>query len=91
MTEINLDAHYTNNPKVQRSERVVSNLPAKLPKRFSYNKKEADMKLQSYNKDIYVKSKQEERKPFLNFMKYFSIGVASVLLFKLGRKIFKKS
>jgi hypothetical protein len=91
MAEINLDAHYTNNPKVQRSEKVVSNMPAQLPKRFSFNEKEADRKIKSYNQDLFVKSKQEEQEPFRNFMKYFCIGVGSVLLFKLGRKIFKKS
>ena len=91
MTSINLDAYYTDNPKVQRSEKYVLNPSANLPKPYSFNDKEASKKLQGYSQDVYVKSKKEECKPFINFMKYFCIGAGAVLLVKIGRKIFKKS
>ncbi len=91
MTSMNLDAHYSNNPKAQRSQKTIVCMPKELPPKYSHNTKSAVDKFRSYNHDIYIKSKKEEKRSFLNFMKYFCIGVGSVLLIKFARKIFKKS
>ena len=53
MTSINLDAHYTDNPKTQRSKKTILNAPKNLPMPKSYNVNDVDVKLNAINCDIY--------------------------------------
>ena len=82
MNEINLDAHYTNNPKVTRPINTAVNAPVNIPKPYSFNDKEANLRMKAINQDIYIKSKKEDNKTFIKFLKVFGAIVGGVLLIK---------
>lgn len=87
----NLDAHYTNNPKVKRPVNVAVSAPTKIPGKYTFDRNEADRRLHAINKDIYESTKKEEKSFLRSFIKIFAIGVATVLSFICLKKVFKKS
>ncbi|MBO5739359.1 hypothetical protein J6R97_08480 [bacterium] len=98
MTSINLDAHYTDNPKTQRSKKTILNAPKNLPMPKSYNVNDVDVKLNAINCDIYESSKKVKKKKIYKFLKtLLAISGAIVLVWQSKniinsiKKFFKKS
>ena len=58
----NLNAHYTNETKIKRPERVVVTGPETIPTRHIYSDREANQKLEALNNDVYI-AVQREPKP----------------------------
>ena len=91
MNDINLNAHYTNNPKTERSARPVALAPSSLPKQHLFNNQDAKARWSAINNDIYIDSKKEENRAGFNFVKIFGAFVLAIIAIKLGQNIFKKS
>ena len=86
-TTLNLNAHYTANPKVQTPKRIVSNVPVNLPNMHLYNDIDANKRMNSINMDIYQGTKREKSRKDLLFWKIFGGIVLSVLAFKGVQKL----
>lgn len=94
VSNINLDAHYTSNPKVERPARVVITGPDTLPKGHLYNDIDAKKRLNQANTDIYDGVKTEKKKNASKFWKIFGGIVGIILIIKGAKNIkggFKKS
>ena len=87
----NIEAHYTNNPKVTINKSVNKNLPKQFPERHILTDEELSKRIDAINQDIYVNTKQEEIKTAKNFSKLFIISIISILTFFGLYKCFKKS
>lgn len=68
----NIEAHYSTSAKVAKPQRVVVEGPNNIPKHHTYTDREANIKLESLNNDVYesVKktSKKNKRKKFLGII-----------------------
>jgi len=58
----NLNAHYTNNPKVVKPQHVVVTGPDNVPKYHIFTDREANMRLAALNNDVYVSVKNTPKK-----------------------------
>ena len=85
----NLNAHYSNETKVQRSNRRIATPPDALPKMHLFNDKDANNRIKAIDKDIYLDSKKEEKKQGTNFVKIFVAGVIGLLALIGLKRIFK--
>ena len=86
---MNLNAHYTNNPKVERKVRHVAEPPQSLPGFHLYNDIDAKNKFKTINQDIYMKTEEQKRKHLRSFLKAMGVLVVSVLAYIGLKKIFK--
>ena len=92
MTETyNINAHYTNNPKVERPLRIVAEAPDTIPRMHLYNEIDARKKLENINADVCVLTKKEKRKPIKNFILAIGALSLSFLAFIGLKKLFRKS
>lgn len=71
--QININAHYTNEPKVKRTQRQVASAPGILPTHHIYSDREANERLSALNQDVYdsVKSvpvKNNKKKNFFGLL-----------------------
>ena len=85
----NLNAHYSNDAKVQRPQRPIATPPDTLPKMHLFNDKDANNRIKAIDKDIYLDSKKEEKKQGTNFIKIFGLGVVGLLALLGLKRIFK--
>ena len=91
MSEIcNINAHYTNNPKVQRPKVKVANTPNNIPNTNCYEPDFAKKRLEKANKELNIKHKKEEKKEFHNFLKGTAVVAISILALLGLKKLFKK-
>ena len=82
MTEIssnNLNAHYTNQAKVEKPENTVAIPPQTLPSRYAFDENAANKKFEAINKDIYEGAMKEKEKPAKKFWTKYIVFVAAVL------------
>ena len=85
----NLEAHYTNNPKVERVKFRVVEGPETLPKYHLYDDIDANRRLSAINNDIYCETKTEKKKGAGGFWTLYA-GIAAVILAVFaGKKFFK--
>ena len=92
MTETyNINAHYTNKPKVEKTARIVAEAPDTIPKMHLYNEIDARKRLQKISKDVCVLTQKEERKPVKNFILTIGALGLSCLAFIGLKKLFRKS
>ena len=94
VSNINLDAHYSSNPKVVRTARVVASAPNTLPSTHLFDDKDANKRFETINNDIYEKRGVEEKKNANKFWKIFAGIVITILGIKGIQKlitILKKS
>lgn len=91
MTDINLNAHYTSNAKVERPNRPVALAPTSLPKQHLFNDRDANNRMKAINQDIYIESKKEKKRSITTFLKFFGAFLLTILAIKAGLKVFKKS
>lgn len=93
MTEVsnnnNLSAHYSANPKVNRPTGIVATAPVELPKMHLFNDKDANIRMNAINQDIYQDSKKEEKRYGRQFIKVFGACVLAIMAF-IGLKRFFK-
>lgn len=90
----NLNAHYTNNPKVIRTKNRIANAPVNLPKHHLYSDIDANDRMKNLNNDIYQSYKNEKNKSGITFLKIFGVLAALVVGIKGIKKLasfFKKS
>lgn len=66
----NLNAHYTNTPKIQKPEHFVAVGPNNIPKYHTYTDKEANERLEALNNDVY---EAVQRTPKKNKKKFLGI------------------
>lgn len=85
----NLNAYYSTETKIPRPENVVVNAPNNLPTAHLFNDKDANKRLESINKDIYVSYKEEEKRETKNFIKFFAGFVIGILTLLGIKKLFK--
>lgn len=90
ISNINLDAHYTSNTKVERPARVVVSAPDTIPSSSLNVRKETDIRYNKANRDVYEGIKTEERKKAGKFWKGFACVVLAILGIKGIQKIFRK-
>ena len=81
----NIQAHYTDNPKVERSKRMVVKAPEALNNMHLYNDIDAKKKMRAINNDIYVKTEQEKSSFNKKFLKVFG-GIVVTILGIIGLK-----
>ena len=92
MTEIvsqNLDAHYTNNSKVERASVKVVQPPNSVPEYKIFNDISANKRMYEINNDIYEKTSDAKGSSKKNFAIGFSTIVLSIIAFLGIRKFFK--
>ena len=82
---ININQHYSSNPKVQKPKPVVVTGPQSLPSRHVFNDTEANRKIAEVNRELNQKSKREKAKNSRNFMIAFG-GIVLTVLAALGLK-----
>lgn len=87
----NIDAHYTNNPKVEKQKHIVTNVPEKLPTVHLYNDYDAKKRFEKINQDVYISSEKEKEKPSREFMKICAISLVAGLGILGLKKFFTKS
>ena len=68
-----IDAHYTNDMKLQPPKVELAQAPPLLPRHQLFSDKEATKKIQQINTDIYVNSKKEKTKHGFNYSAFFKI------------------
>ena len=85
----NLNSYYSSDTKAHRPERVVVSGPNSLPVQHLFNDRDADNRLRSINKDIYLNYKKEEKAETKNFIKFFTGAVAIILAILGVKKFFK--
>ncbi|MBE7702545.1 MAG: hypothetical protein E7Z89_00685 [Cyanobacteria bacterium SIG28] len=93
-SNLNINAHYSSNPKVDKPVRVVVSAPTTLPSHHLYNDIDANNRFKMLNKDIYIDTKNQKAEDKRKFVKGFGLVVLTILavlgIKKLGN-IFKKS
>ena len=87
----NINAHYTNNSKVQRPKIIVNNSPAVLPYNKLYDSEATDKHIKDINNELMQKHKKDEKKELRNFIKGTALFALSILAFLGIKKFFKKS
>ena len=90
VSNINLDAHYTSNPKVVRPARVIVSAPDTMPSSSLNVRKETDLRYNKADRDIYKAVKSEEKKKASKFWVGFACFVLAILGIKGLQKIFRK-
>ncbi len=92
-----LEAHYSIDTKVKKTQNIVAEAPTKIPKHKLFSNEEANKKIYAINSDIYEGAKKEQKKNEFNKSMYFKIfggitlltaGIAGIDRIK---KFFKKS
>lgn len=90
-TQTNIQAHYTSNPKVQRTPKAVVAAPENLPQNHLFNDRDATNRFRAINKDIYLEAQSEKKNDFRTFMLAFGVTLAAIFGFKAIKNLFKKS
>jgi len=67
----NLNAHYTNSPKVAKPKRVVVSGPNNVPTYHLYSDAEANARLETLNNDVYEAVKRTPKKDKKKFLGIF--------------------
>ena len=92
MTEVyNINAHYTNNAKIEPRKPIVATSPTYIPNRYVFNEEEAKKRLRTIDDSInkeYAKEKKKEQKKYFKFITLTSLLILAFLGLK---KLFKKS
>lgn len=68
----NLNAHYTTSPKVVKPKHVVVQGPENIPVYHTYTDREANIKLEQLNNDVYEavqRTPKKNKKKFLGIFK----------------------
>lgn len=87
----NLSSHYSTNAKTEKKSNTVAFAPNSLPRAHLFSDKDANLKLNAINQDIYEDSKKEKGRQFNDFLKYFLGLFAVIVLIKGCHRFFKKS
>ena len=93
----NIEAHYSKDTKIMRPKISVAQPPSSLPQKHLFSEKEAQVKMDKINTDIYQGTKKEKSKYEFNKSLYFKIfggvglAVAGIAGFDRIRKFFRKS
>ena len=90
IANMNLDAHYTSNPKVVRPQVDVISGPVEVSKGHLYNDIDARNKFRQIDADIYDGVKAEKKKSSNGFWKVFLGVVLAILGFKGLQRLFHK-
>lgn len=92
MTEIyNINAHYTNNPKVEPRKPIVATSPKQVPNRYVFNEEEAKKRLKTIDDSIKKEYETEKKKEQKNFFKFVTATTVCILALLGLTKLFKKS
>ena len=92
MTDVyNINAHYTNNPKVEPRKLAVATSPSYIPNRNVFNDEEANKRLKGINDNIKKEYETEKKKEQENFSKFVTTTTLCILAFLGLKKLFKKS
>ena len=67
----NLNPHYVNSPKVAKPKRVVVSGPQNIPQYRIYNDREANIKLEILNNDVYEEIQKTPKKDKKKFPSIF--------------------
>ena len=86
MTEINLNAHYTSNPKVTRPINTAISAPNHLPTKYVYNDRDAKKRLKDLNSNVNQNIKNEGKTSLKSFLKVFGAIVLTILGIKWAQK-----
>ena len=90
IANMNLDAHYTSNPKVERPKVDVISGPVDVSKGHLYNDIDARNKFRQIDADIYDGVKAEKKKSSNGFWKVFFGAILAILGFKGLQKLLRK-
>lgn len=85
MSEININQHYSSNPKAERPKRAVATAPDNLPSYSLCRDEDLNKKMRTLNNDIYQSAQKEKNKNEMTFLKWFGALVAVVM----GIRFFK--
>ncbi len=88
MSEINLNQHYSSNPKAERPKRAVAIAPDNLPYYSLCRDEDMNKKMRALNNDIYQSSKKERNKSGMTFLKWFGGLIAVVMGIRFFRNKF---
>ena len=86
-----LEAHNSNNMKLDRPKVAPNDILTTLPTKKSFNDNEATQRIKQINKDIYQGTKKEKSNHEFNLKRYFTIfGIlglltAAIAYFRKGR------
>ena len=72
-SDINLDAHYSNNRKVKVSKKAIAEAPPVMPKNRYLTDAEMSKKIGQLNQDIYEKTEKEKKKNGFSVKKFIAI------------------
>ena len=93
-SSINLDAHYTTQTKVKPNKALIVSAPETMPKMHLFDDRDANIRLNAINQDVYQKTNKEKRnkeaKP-IKAIAIISAGILGLLGIKHLIKILKKS
>lgn len=89
MNEINLDAHYTANSKVNPMQRQAVQPPDYINTKQFMNDAELNKKVYQINNDVYIDSKKEKNKSARNMGLIILATIGAVFGAKMIGKIFK--
>ncbi len=88
---IETNSYYTSNPKAEQPLREVIQAPVEIPVRHVFNDRDAQVKMNKLNQDIYIKGEKEKRKEKVSMLAFIG-GFTAIALALVGLKgIFKKS
>ena len=93
----NIEAHYSKDTKIIRPKISVAQPPTSLPNMHLFSDKDAQVKMDKINVDIYNGTRKEKSKHEFNKSLYFKIfggvglTVAGIAGFDKLRKFFRKS
>ena len=85
--KINLNAHYTNNQKIEQPVKMVANAPEKLPKRYSFDDEKATMRIRALNKDVDDSAKKEKKSFAKKYLKIFLASLTVILCLFGGKRL----
>ena len=92
MTEVyNINAHYTNNPKVEPRKPTVATSPTYIPNRYVFNEEEAKKRIKTIDDSIKKEYTTEKKKEQRKYFKFVTATTLCVLAFLGLKKLFKKS
>ncbi len=89
MSEININQHYSSNPKAERTIRAVATAPEHLPSYSLCRDEDMNKRMSALNNDIYQGSKREKNKKEKTFLKCFGGLVLFVIGFRWIKNTFK--
>lgn len=87
----NLEAHYANVSKADKTKNRIASAPQTLPAVHLYNDQDANIRMNAINNDIYQASQKEKKHELFDFLKFMGVFFVLVLGIKGIKHLFKKS